>query len=133
MPYLTGPELDLLQLKRIPRNGLMHYRGKRLCGGALPALVVTKGGRVLTPARSQNVRNHSPDGFQWGYSGSGPAQLALALLLDVFNNKKLAQAYYQHFKAFIVCRWGDAWEISQAEILDWAIEECESRIERGEL
>ena len=29
-----------------------------------------------------DLRNHSPDGFEWGYYGSGPAQLALALLCD---------------------------------------------------
>lgn len=26
--------------------------------------------------------NHSPNGFEWGYGGSGPAQLALAILAD---------------------------------------------------
>lgn len=33
----------------------------------------------LSPTQSQNLRNHSPDGFNWGYGGSGPAQLALAI------------------------------------------------------
>ena len=28
---------------------------------------------------------HSPDGFEWGYTGSGPADLALALLADVLG------------------------------------------------
>lgn len=28
------------------------------------------------------VFDHSPCGFEWGYEGSGPAQLALAILLD---------------------------------------------------
>lgn len=28
------------------------------------------------------IANHSPTGFEWGYSGSGPAQLALAILHD---------------------------------------------------
>ena len=39
------------------------------------------GGREVRPERSLRVRNHSPDGFSWGDGGSGPAQLALALLL----------------------------------------------------
>ena len=39
-------------------------------------------GREISPARSQAVWNHSPDGFNWGYGGSGPAQLALAILLE---------------------------------------------------
>ena len=42
-------------------------------------------GRRLSPAFSQRVFNHSPGGFSWGYPGSGPAQLALAILLEVFD------------------------------------------------
>src|SRR5204863_5783137 len=42
---------------------------------------VTMDGALLRPGRSQRVINHSPDGFAWGYGGSGPAQLALAILL----------------------------------------------------
>lgn len=30
-------------------------------------------GKRLDPEPSQKVRNHSPDGFYWGYGGSGPA------------------------------------------------------------
>lgn len=29
-----------------------------------------------------DLANHSPDGFAWGYPGSGPAQLALAILAN---------------------------------------------------
>jgi len=39
-------------------------------------------GKRLYPSKSQRVWNHSPDGFNWGYEGSGPAQLALAVLLE---------------------------------------------------
>jgi hypothetical protein len=41
-------------------------------------------GKELSPIKSQKVWNHSPDGFNWGYGGSGPAQLALAICLEVF-------------------------------------------------
>ena len=44
--------------------------------------------RQLHPERSQAVKNHSPDGFNWGYGGSGPGQLTLAILLEVTNNEK---------------------------------------------
>ena len=54
-------------------------------------------GKELLPAESQKVRNHSPDGFSWGYGGSGPAQLALAILL-VFLPKERAVSIYQDFK-----------------------------------
>lgn len=64
--------------------------------------LVSIDGRVLSPARSQKVWNHSPDGFAWGYGGSGHAQLALAILLAVGVPKKQAVELHQDFKrAFI--------------------------------
>jgi len=53
--------------------------------------------KMLNPAESQKVRNHSPDGFNWGYGGSGPAQLALAVMLEVYEQKH-AISVYQDFK-----------------------------------
>jgi len=43
------------------------------------------------------IRNHSPTGFEWGYGGSGPAQLALAILTHEYG-KEIAQDFYQRFK-----------------------------------
>lgn len=40
-------------------------------------------GKRLEPSKSQKVTNHSPDGFNWGYGGSGPAQLALAICIEL--------------------------------------------------
>lgn len=54
-------------------------------------------GQELLPGPSQNIINHSPDGFAWGYSGSGPAQLALAILLRSVD-PDVAQNNYQRFK-----------------------------------
>ena len=79
---------------------------------------VTVDGRTLTPARSLKVRNHSPAGFNWGYGGSGPAQLALAILLDYLDDEVLAQRYYQDFKFTYVARWSaeDSWVLTGHEI-----------------
>lgn len=73
----------------------------------LPEKVIIKGnattrkvwidGKELLPGRSQKVINHSPDGFMWGYGGSGPAQLALAICLE-FVTEQRAKAIYQQFK-----------------------------------
>ena len=54
-------------------------------------------GSQLSPKQSQAIVNHSPTGFAWGYSGSGPAQLALALLLKYTDENK-ASRLYQEFK-----------------------------------
>jgi len=32
-----------------------------------------------------DLRNHSPDGFSWGYFGSGPLQIALAIVADAVS------------------------------------------------
>lgn len=55
------------------------------------------GSSPLLPGDSQKVRNHSPDGFTWGYVGSGPAQFALALLM-LYVDAETAQQYYQRLK-----------------------------------
>lgn len=59
-------------------------------------------GRILDPARSQALVNHSPDGFAWGYSGSGAAQLALALLLELQDDEDFALREYQNLKTDII-------------------------------
>ena len=56
----------------------------------------------LTPERSLALVNHSPSGFEWGYGGSGPAQLALALLLDYTGDEAFALDHYQEFKTEVV-------------------------------
>ena len=48
-----------------------------------------------------DLHNHSPTGFEWAYGGSGPAQLALALLADCVGDQ-LALQHYQEFKRAIV-------------------------------
>jgi len=82
---------------------------------------VTKDKQPFTPERSLKVRNHSPDGFEWGYNGSGPAQLALALLLDVVG-PRLAQRYYQQFKRERVAQWGENWYVTDQQIKEWVHE-----------
>lgn len=43
--------------------------------------------------------SHSPTGFAWGYNGSGPAQLAFAIIFDLTGNAAAAHRYHQQFKA----------------------------------
>lgn len=65
---------------------------------------VTFDGKVLDPKASQKVYNHSPDGFAWGYSGSGPAQLSLAIMLAAGLSQPRAIRLYQRFKAQFISR-----------------------------
>lgn len=83
----------------------------------------------LSPRPSQKLNNHSPDGFQWGYGGSGPAQLALALLLDATTIPETALAFYQDFKWKFVETWRGGWSITRSEILLWIAEEQKQMLE----
>jgi hypothetical protein len=62
--------------------------------------------------------NHSPTGFGWGYQGSGPAQLALALLADALGDDDLAVRLHQAFKFKVVACWpeGERWWITADQI-----------------
>lgn len=63
---------------------------------------------------------HSPAGFAWGYNGSGPAQLALAMTAEVVGDD-WAQlgGLYQQVKERLIAglHRGQAWEIRGADVL----------------
>lgn len=70
-----------------------------------------------------DLRNHSPTGFEWGYCGSGPTQLALAILADHFKNLghyypcSMALTFYQSFKLRVVQHLPHGgWEMTTDEI-----------------
>jgi hypothetical protein len=73
-----------------------------------------------------DVRNHSPTGFEWGYGGSGPAQLSLALLLDALGHplRHHAVKLYQRFKREVIGRIHgiDSWLIYKDDIIKWCEE-----------
>jgi hypothetical protein len=77
---------------------------------------------ILDPRRSQKVWNHSPDGFQWGYGGSGPAQLALAILLDVTGDEALSVRLHQDFKRDKIAQLDDSFVLTEAEIQTWLVD-----------
>lgn len=67
-----------------------------------------------------HICRHSPDGFEWGYGGSGPADLALSILTDAVG-PELAEKRYQAFKwAFIanLLKY-EPWTITLKRITDW--------------
>ena len=73
--------------------------------------------RTQTLNPRQELRNHSPTGFEWGYSGSGPAQLALAILAEHLGNDDAALNLYQDFKwACIAQICGANWSLSSEQI-----------------
>ena len=93
---------------------MKHYVGERTDRGCEVDVIdaaAPGGGHALDPRL--DLRNHSPSGFEWHYNGSGPAQLALALLADALGDDERAQASYQDFKFRVVARLPDhGWELS---------------------
>src|SRR5436309_9650158 len=87
------------------------YRGRR--AGHVPE--VTADGRSLDPRL--DLWNHSPTGFEWGYGGSGPAQLALALLADHLDDDDEAVELHQEFKREVVAKFGRrGWTLTSEHI-----------------
>jgi hypothetical protein len=62
----------------------------------------------------------SPAGFEWNYEGSGPAQLAIALLAHALNDH-FAATHYQRFKRNVVAELPEnGWTLSKSEIEQFA-------------
>jgi hypothetical protein len=78
------------------------------------AVIVTVDGRRLNPRF--DLWNHSPTGFEWGYGGSGPAQLALAILADHCSNDEQALNFYQRFKWAVIAELPRRWTLTSQEI-----------------
>lgn len=105
------------------------YRGRRV--GHKVEVWNPRGG-LLDPATG--IRDHSPSGFEWGYGGSGPAQLALALLFDWHlhygplvrsgarrrrDARIMAMDTYQLFKWAVVAQLPRQWDMHEALIGDF--------------
>lgn len=58
-------------------------------------------GNKLDIEKSLKVQDHSPTGFEWGYWGSGPSQLALAICME-FMPVEEALNRYQKFKQEVI-------------------------------
>ncbi len=80
------------------------------------------GDKELLPDRSLKLWNHSPTGFAWGYEGSGPSQLALAIMLELTDSEELAFELYQDFKRAFVSHWEGNFYCTVQEVNTWLIE-----------
>ena len=105
------------------------YRGRRypdysvgvLVDVRTPLLKITYG----LPKR-HDLRDHSDD-FEWGYAGSGPSQLALAILADFLDDDCRALRLYRQFKEDYVKRWPRSsmrlpsvqWRLPEFQLEEW--------------
>lgn len=81
--------------------------------------VQPEGGEAYHLPERQDLDNHSPAGFAWGYSGSGPAQLALALLADMLDDDALALQHHQMFKFKVIAHLPqeEGFRLDEAELM----------------
>jgi hypothetical protein len=78
----------------------VEYVGFRVDGRAV--VLNLSDHRRLSPDRSLDIVTHSPSGFEWGYAGSGPAQLACGLLLDYYEDEPFVREHYIAFRNRVI-------------------------------
>jgi len=79
--------------------------------------------RPPIPRKIKHVERHSPDGFEWGYGGSGPADTALSILHDYFaltdRDVSIIDNIYHRFKFDIILKQKEELKIFDTEIEEW--------------
>ena len=97
----------------------MRFEGRRSQVGN----IVTYGEENKILPLFTDLVNHSPDGFEWGYGGSGPSQLAFAIIYQETGNLKTARNCYQQFKREIIQNFKhDSWVLREGVVDEWLSE-----------
>jgi hypothetical protein len=95
----------------------LTYNGERIDSGTRVWIDDKEHGKITD---LPHVKRHSPTGFEWGYNGSGPADLALSILsyhLEMPNG--VAASLYQAFKMEWIARLDEKWSIHRNQIDAW--------------
>lgn len=112
-----------------PNPESRYFKGKRTPEGCVVKLVnrydesatgIDEWEHDLPPRL--DLWNHSPSGFEWGYGGSGPAQLALAILAQVLDDNtamRLHQRFKQDYVAKIAREGDEEWTIEEFAVVEW--------------
>lgn len=104
-----------IEIQTTIQNG---YAGARGPDGAVKVVRIRNGVQYPLP----HLVHHSPTGMEWGYGGSGPADLARSIIGDVLGTNDPDPVIYQEFKCDFVSGFGDRWEVSIEDIHIWAKE-----------
>lgn len=94
---------------------MKKYRGTREPGGGAGQVVIVdvEGERPLPHAML-----HSPDGFQWGYHGSGPADLARSICQDCLGYVPSPAVYQQVKDQLVATIQTDSFELPASRVMD---------------
>jgi hypothetical protein len=94
------------------KTGKYLIQGDRLNSGDVRVEVIYPGGMATPLPDRLDLVNHSPTGFEWGYRGSGPAQLALAICSFHLEDDSLAVKIHQAFKDKVLCGLPSSWSLT---------------------
>jgi len=118
--WLTEEEIKTVRplIEKIAREREGFVEGKIDKNGRHSVFIKNK---KLNIQDSLKIRDHSPTGFNWGYNGSGPAQTALAIMLELCKSKEQAERLYQDFKEDFVSNMkkGEEWEEPLKSVTNW--------------
>jgi hypothetical protein len=107
------------------------YTGKRTKTGVEVSVKIIDLRNRTRECPLRHIPFHSPDGFECGYGGSGPADLALAILVDALRERpptkgwlageqcsrwtvhSQAFRHHQDFKRTFVATFEETWEFSE--------------------
>lgn len=100
-------------------------------GGAVKAIIILSNCPQDATRPLHHVVRHSPTGFNYGYAGSGPADLALSILAACVE-QELADRYYQPFKFDrIAPEQSRHWAIKAQQVREWVGQRMEHDRENG--
>ena len=86
------------------------YTGDRTIDG----ISVLVDGQPLDPRF--DLKRMSDTGFEWTYEGGAPAQLALAILADHYQDDEKALAHHELFMREIVANFDNEWQMTSDDI-----------------
>ena len=68
-----------------------------------------------------DLKEHSPEGFVWGYRGSAPLQLALAILVDCLGHTPALECYRDFMLEVVAGLDQEEWTLSEEAIRAWHV------------
>jgi len=112
-PTLSPPAREIVRCINFDADEV-SFHGLRVFGEASAAMTLNN--HVLPLPLRLDLFNHSPTGFEWGYGGSGPAQLALAICSQLFGDEQALKCYQTVKDRLFVGLQRDAWTLSAATV-----------------
>jgi len=119
------PETPGLSRQNAPPRASTVYQGRRDSTAPVgQECTVRVDGEPLDTR--YDLLSASPSGFEWGYGGSGPAQLSIALLAHAYD-EEFAADNYQSFKREVVSELPeDGWTLNFTDLDAWRREAVNS-------